>query len=539
MFISSSSLKKAHIDYLCSDYNINIVGQKNYGIGYNEPRIYDRKELLERSYIDALERWKKHVSNEEKIFLIEDTSVKIDALSTEEKEVPGLDIKYWMKENSFSDIDKLLKEKNNRKCTVRSDIIMHIPKSLQKLHQNKTYLQFTGITDGFITEKEFEFSTNPIYPWLDNKTFNKWFIPENENLPLSMLPIDIADKYDFRKKAVIQMLDYLESHKKIKHKSDLVEELQKVINFTPTFILSGPTCSGKSTLAGYLSEKYNYFHIEASDFMWLKYYETHGIKSTVKIGDFATKMLNENAHIVTEQLLSYFNNITDQPIVVSGFRNPKEIEFMRRNSQFFYTNLIYIDANFEIRFDREIKRKRRDMEPSKFKFQEKDKLQNDLGLCIIKGMVEEVTYNESTKDAFFNLIDQKYNTSFEQINKNDFNHLLPVKKLNLERAILIAMYRHLDSYLSTTEISHIIDNEVLLETYKNRKNNVSRYFNFNFHPYYDIKNDEENERIVYKINYTGKSMALRILNKLSAVSLDKKPIEDIPKKHTYKQLNLF
>ena len=32
---------------------------------------------------------------------------------------------------------------------------------------------------------ENEIKTNLVYPWLDNKTFNKWFIPDGVSVPLS------------------------------------------------------------------------------------------------------------------------------------------------------------------------------------------------------------------------------------------------------------------------------------------------------------------------------------------------------------------
>lgn len=502
----------AHMRYLCKDYNINISSQKNYGVGYNEPRLDDRDELLMQSYQDALNRWTKSVSDLEKMFIIEDTSVKIDALSTAEKEIPGLDIKYWMKEHTFDDVDVLLKQHgNNRKCTVRSDIIVHLPQSLHKRHK-KTYLHFTSSTEGQITEEEYSFDTNAIYPWLDNTTFNKWFIPNGSIFPLGMLPIDDAEKYDFRKQAVVQMLDILELEKIIKPVSEIVVAQQKIINFSPMFILCGPTCAGKSTLAAYLSNNYNYFHIEASDFMRLKYFETHGVHSSVDIGEFATTVLADNPYIVTEQIIEYFQNINDQPIVVSGFRNPLEVKYMLEHSQYGFMELVYIEANILIRFHREQTRARDDIKDFAA-FQKKDTLQHALGLPAIRQMLDEPIVNEDTLDEFYEDVLRRYQEYFDTETTAQTLAVPKFEKLTLEQAIVLALYNHQEEAYTTTQIAKIIDEEIMVHTYKDRKNNVSRYFNQYYHPYFDIDVNQDSGIKRYQINSTGISMAKRILYK--------------------------
>ena len=64
-FITSNQTKIAHARYLCRNYDVNILQYKKlfYGVGYHEPRIYDRSELLKESFEDAVKRWKKNVSN--------------------------------------------------------------------------------------------------------------------------------------------------------------------------------------------------------------------------------------------------------------------------------------------------------------------------------------------------------------------------------------------------------------------------------------------------------------------------------------------
>lgn len=292
VFFTSSRVKLSHAKYLCRDYAVQIVGfrEKTFGANYVEPRIYDREQLIELSYQDALLRWQKAASKD-RIFFIEDTSVTIDALSVD-REIPGLDIKYWMAETDFSTLDAQLKTLgNNRRVTVRSDLVLHLPSDLEG-SESKSYKCFTSMVSGHAVEREESFETNPMYPWLDNKTFNKWFVPDGCTQPISMLPIVQADQHDFRAAAFREMLEFLETHQKIAQRTQ--PAVQTSLDFGPSlFIVCGPTCAGKTTLAEYLADRYGYFHIEASDFMYLSYYQRHGVTSKIAIGDFAEQALRE------------------------------------------------------------------------------------------------------------------------------------------------------------------------------------------------------------------------------------------------------
>ena len=220
-FITSSRIKLEHAMHLCQEYTVNIVEKKYYGKGYEEPRIHERDELLRKSIEDALIRWNKNVTNPgEKFFFIEDTSVIIHSLSTYDLEVPGVDIKYWMKSNDFESVDIKLKALgNDRRVTVRSDVLLTLTDSLKK-EGSQPFKRFSSKVTGSIVEHELEVTTNPVYPWLDDKTFNKWFVPDGSSLPLSMLSIEEADKYDFRNGAFKAMLNFLVEKNLVGKKED-------------------------------------------------------------------------------------------------------------------------------------------------------------------------------------------------------------------------------------------------------------------------------------------------------------------------------
>lgn len=233
IFITSNHIKFLHFIYLGRKYDIGIARQEYTGIAYKEPRVNDRDTLLLQSIDDAKHRLLKYLKTKNgllednyikerrelnSIFFIEDSSVKIHCLSSDYDEIPGIHVKSWMQNNSFLDIDTMLKKQgNNRNVTVRSDIMLYIPPYMRDV-ENIEYKNFFSTMNGTITEKEFKIKTNKLYPWLDNKTFNKWFIPEGYTIPVSLLPVEEANGFDFRAKAFREMVKFLRvrniNHKK-------------------------------------------------------------------------------------------------------------------------------------------------------------------------------------------------------------------------------------------------------------------------------------------------------------------------------------
>lgn len=504
VFFTSSKIKLSHARHLCRDYNVKVTSfrEKTFHANYIEPRIYDREELLKQSYEDALQRWQKAVSKgENRLFFIEDTSVSIEALS-KERETPGLDVKYWMEETDFANLDHQLKALgSNRKATVRSDVILHLSPKLRKVTEGKNYLCFFSSVSGNIVDSEQSFDTNPMYPWLDNKTFNKWFVPDGCMLPVSMLAIEEADKHDFRAKAFLQMLAFLEQHKIITRRTTPM--VQSSLDFEESlFIICGPTCAGKSTLAEYLADNYGYYHIEASDFMYLSYYQRHGVTSSVSIGDFAEQALNDQPEIVADQILENIQNNQTVPIVITGFRSPLEVEWFRRYySGSFRIVIVYVVANVELRFERALLREREDQPDSREKFDKRDEQQASMGLVGLKELSKsDLIENNCTKEELFSTFEKYYLKNYPiKLNKNQIDK---IKGGKLENLILMTLANQLPNrgYFTTTEIAHLMNQ--LLEDQPKSKNNISRYFNQRFYPYFEIKVIDGKRK--YRLSNTGK-----------------------------------
>jgi len=523
-FITSNPTKLAHARHLCRGYDVSILQYKKfyYGKGYEEPRIFDRDRLLEESIKDAIVRWEKNVSNYgSRLFFIEDTSVRIDALSDDKNEVPGVDVKYWMQSNDFAQLDSEIRRKgNNRKASVSSHIVLFLTNELKKkLNIEKRYIVFKSTTYGKIVSREYKFDTQILYPWLDNKTFNKWFVPLGFDLPISMLDISDADSSDFRKGAFEQMLTFLKENGEIKHTQN--NSISHRLHFNPLYVVCGPTCAGKSTIGKLLLEKYGYYHIEASDFMSLKYFETHGTKFIVDKNVFAAELLKVNPLIVVESTMNYImsKKIFDN-FIITGFRTPIEVLNFLKIFSFHDLKLVYINADLSTRYNRWVKRRRDSGEYSIERFSQINDLQESMGLLGIEKMNNIIKYSndkDELENFYLDFQEKVIGLKALKINEIDINPITSLHKISLERAILITLAAEFEknesSYFTTTEISHLI-NKTFNELKKN-KNNVSRYFNQSYYPYYEISKDGNKNK--YKLSPTGYSEAIFVLREMSKI----------------------
>lgn len=511
IFITSSRIKLAHAKYLCRNFAVRISGfrEKTFRAIYTEPHIHDRAQLIKLSYRDALERWlKAYPGGENKLFFIEDTSVIIDALSVE-REMPGLDVKYWMAETNFTTLDAQLKALgNNRRATVRSDLILHLPPALRSSSESPEYLCFTSTASGSVVEKEWEFDTNPMYPWLDNQTFNKWFVPTGCSQPVSTLPIAVADKHDFRASAFREMLAYLESLQRIYPRTK--SAVQTSFDFdSPLFIACGPSCAGKTTLAEYLADHYSYYHIEASDFMYLSYYQRHGVSSITNIGDFAEQALREQPEIVAEKILRNIQLNKPVPVIITGFRSPAELDwFCHYYTGKYPIEVVYVTADETIRYSRSLMRQREGEAEGREAFVQRDAQQAAMGLAELeRNFVSNSIENNGSFEDYFRSFETRYiQKPRQRLIENKTRSSASSGKL--EESILLVLAKKWQSreYFTTTEIAQLINQS--LENKPKSKNNVSRYFNQTFHPYYEVK--LINGKRKYRLSNTGYGKA-RIL----------------------------
>jgi len=297
------------------------------------------------------------------------------------------------------------------------------------------------------------------------------------------------------------MLEFLETHQKIARRTQPV--VQTSLDFGASlFIVCGPTCAGKTTLAEYLADRYGYFHIEASDFMYLSYYQRHGVTSKIAIGDFAEQALREQPEIVAEQALKIVAQNEGMPVIITGFRSQAEVDwFCHHYAGQYSINVVYVTAHQNVRYSRSIKRCRDD-ETEEFEvFTRRDVQQASMGLADLEtNFSANRIGNDENLDRYFRSFEACYAKQLQQIARLGSEKRPPFSE-KLEDVILLALAEKWQSreYFTTTEIADLI-NQSRTGKPKN-KNNISRYFNQTFHPYYEIKLIGRKKK--YRLSNTG------------------------------------
>lgn len=547
-FLSSNLTKIAHFEYLLREHPIILMPPPNYGRPYYEPRIDDRDKLLKASIQSANLKLAKGSSGNDKtlqpdmafntekentsllaryaskhqhrIFFIEDTSIAIEALS-KDREFPGVNVKYWMRETTFADLDRQLKSLgNNRKVTVRSDIVLYLPPHLRDTPE-ETYKVFVGEVDGSIVDEEISFNTNKIYPWLDNKTFNKWFVPKGVKKPISQLSISSSLKYDFRNLALYKLISFLKSKDLLDTKKSQTKPLQGELFPRRNYIICGATCAGKTVLASALTRLHAYQHIEASDFMRCALYSRHGYTTKMKIQDFALDALVKDPGIVARQISSYVKDMPTTGLVITGFRSPQEIEILAEELSGLTINTLYIDSSLETRYQRSLRRNRADAPTNFHEFRKKNDAQNAMGLDAIRKS-SRIILNEKN---IFSYIRGSLRLLTDDSHLIPFNCDIPKTRefLPLEQALLISMLVDHSKELLPLTTTQIAKNanlnipELRMKGEKHvpmDKNNVSRFFYQRFSPNFEAIN--HNEKLRFRLSHTGISAAISLLRRISS-----------------------
>ena len=179
-----------------------------------------------------------------------------------------------------------------------------------------------GEVYGRVCDAEFSIDANLVYPWLDVKSFNRWFVPDGASVPLSKLSIGDADKADFRARAFQKVVNVLQSLHLLSDEVAPRETqlpLPSVSPIASLYVICGPTCAGKTTLAEWLDDNWGIRHIEASDFMRKAFWERHGLTATAAIGDFAEAALRTEPQIVAQPIAALISEQRLHTAVVTGF----------------------------------------------------------------------------------------------------------------------------------------------------------------------------------------------------------------------------
>jgi dephospho-CoA kinase len=321
---------------------------------YSESYDYGKDSLL----TSAVDQIKSDIGRSS-LFFIEDTSLRIEALSTSDADFPGLAVKEWFSSTSFEALDSQLpQDPLLRRATVKSDIALHVPGLADPVF-------FHGETNGHIAATPPDFDENPHHPWLTPKSFNGWLIPDGAFRRLGEMSWEESWDYDFRVRSLIALVQRLEEYAALlnappecyvtlPHRTQLVRQPNLFNNESRTLIVVGKTCAGKTTFGQIASRIGDAKVVEASDvvrsFRRLK--DTHLSPLT-----FAKRLLEEHgADLVARKIIDMYRLEEGGDFIITGFRTTEELEAVRKVRR--RAQVVLIESTDRTRYSRHLKRGR-------------------------------------------------------------------------------------------------------------------------------------------------------------------------------------
>lgn len=131
-----------------------------------------------------------------------------------------------------------------------------------------------------------------------------------------------------------------------------------------------------------------------------------------------------------------------------------------------------------------------------------------MGLLLIKEGTSNIISNNKTIPEYLELFEERYSNQLDILERL-YQIAIPTvfKTKHLQNAIILNLdkYGEPERFYTTTEISHLINKNPDFESHQKHKDNISRYFNQKFHPYFEIKHFEG--RSSFRLSQTGKAYA--------------------------------
>lgn len=113
--------------------------------------------------------------------------------------------------------------------------------------------------------------------------------------------------------------------------------------------LAGTFASGKDTGAEYLEHEYGYLHVSTGDIVREEAKNRSSTTHRDNLFDVANDLrTTKGADVLVKQALDLHKASNERGIVISGIRNPKEVEALKNAGGVF----IFIDAPINMRYER-------------------------------------------------------------------------------------------------------------------------------------------------------------------------------------------
>jgi inosine/xanthosine triphosphate pyrophosphatase family protein/dephospho-CoA kinase len=371
---------------------------------YPEDYTVSKSDLLAKALVEIMRAVGVH-----KAFFVEDTSLRIDALS-DATDYPGLQVKEWFADTNFEALDANLRDLGRgRRATVSSDIALHLPGLDEPV-------LFHGATSGAVAERPPDFAPNPQFPWLTPMTFNGWFVPDDCDRPLGAMSLEESWAQDFRVKALTQLVERLAEYTAALNLQsgayrrrpglETTDQLSLFATSGPVLLVVGPACAGKTSFGVRAEQHHDLSVIEASSVMRLIGTEfEHQGRNFGSVFDMARAILEEKGpDAVARRVLASRGGQLKYGAVITGFRTLQEIEVFRE--QVPGCVVVSVSASERTRFQRHLARGRDQAIATIEAFRKLDRDQEIFGLLPVVSHIADVRImNEGDLDEYWLQVD--------------------------------------------------------------------------------------------------------------------------------------
>lgn len=165
----------------------------------------------------------------------------------------------------------------------------------------------------------------------------------------------------------------------------------------------GPSCAGKTTTSEYIQSETGTKFVEASDYVRESYSKSEYRGSV--LGFVASRFSEGRKTMFAERLWSDVSDNCGDDLVICGFRAPEEVEYIEQNAGRVLS--FGVDANIDMRFLRNLTRRRGTTLTSYTDFLWKDMVEWGFGVSDLLGeKCEQVIINEGSFAELYYEIDR-------------------------------------------------------------------------------------------------------------------------------------
>lgn len=391
-----------------------VFGRHGLEVGYfrsrTDPYDEDYSGTSETLLVQAIGQVTEEVGRAHIVF-VEDTSLRLEALSQSGADFPGMRVKEWFARMSFEACDRELRDAgSDRRAVVKSDVALKVPGLARPV-------LFHGETRGHVVDHPRAFRPNSQYPWLTPRTFNGWFVPEGCSDVLGAMALEESWHHDFRVKAFSVVIERLEEYAAALNLPSSAYRRRRALDSEhgqgrlfeavgdasrPVLAVIGRTCAGKSTFGEYASGKYGLRHIEASSIVRVLSGTPRGSESAF---ESARRLLIERgADVVVRTMVEWYGADLGEGVVVTGLRDIEELLALRRVVP--RLRVILVDASLRTRFERQVSRGRGRHEVTFGEFKRFDSEQEWFGvLPVAENLADVRIVNEGKMEAYHQQIE--------------------------------------------------------------------------------------------------------------------------------------